>query len=148
MTPLDYACVNDTLCLGSYPPAGHALALHGFDLLLLCAEELQDRDTFDHPGVEVWHCGFEDGPLTPAIIDAVNDLADDVAEQWKQGRAILITCRAGINRSALVTALAYRRITGSSGAQAMAAVRAVRPGALINPFFSRYLARLPAIGRP
>lgn len=147
MTKLDFACVNDTLCLGSYPPPGNTLARNGFDLLLLCAEELQERDTSDYPGVEVWHCGFEDGLLTPALVSAVNDLVADVAEQWQQGRSILITCRAGINRSALVTALAYRRITGSSGAQAMAAVRAVRAGALINPFFSRYLSRLPSLGR-
>lgn len=145
MTTLDYACVLPSLCVGSYPPAGTALAREGFDVLLLCAEELQGRDGSDYPGVEVWHCGFEDATLNPALIEAVNNVADDVAFQVQQGAKVLVTCRAGINRSALVTALALRRLTGVSGKDAMAQVRAARFGALINPFFSRYLSRLPAL---
>lgn len=139
---LDFSCVLDRLCIGSAPAKGHQVHAAGFDLLLLCAAELQDASSHDFPGVEVWHCGYEDGPLDPELVDMLAVLSADVADAWAKGRSILVTCALGKNRSSLVVALAYRLITGVSGHDAARDVRAARPGALFNPAFARYLDEL------
>lgn len=141
---LDHACLLPRLCLGSAPPSGDAVAREGFQILLLCAAELQTATPEDFPGVDLWHCGFEDAPLSRETFAALESLAEAVVDEWSRGRSILITCALGLNRSALVAALAYRLLSGTTGAAAAQRVREVRPGALFNPSFARYLDELPA----
>jgi len=69
--------------------------------------------------------------------------ADRVAAHLAAGRRVGVFCRAGRNRSGLVAALAIRRLTGWTGAQAMQRVKQLRPFALTNEHFARYLASLP-----
>jgi protein-tyrosine phosphatase len=65
-----------------------------------------------------------------------------VADLIGTNHRVLVHCRMGFNRSVLViaTALTY---TGLSGSEALAHLRARRPGALFNEVFARHVAGLP-----
>lgn len=66
-----------------------------------------------------------------------------VADLVASDHRVLVHCRMGLNRSALViaTALTY---FGVSGAHALAMLRDRRPGALFNEAFANHVAALPA----
>lgn len=87
-----------------------------------------------------WH--FEDGELFPqrlmALASFITDLVDD-------GETVLIHCAAGVNRSGLVSALVVRELTGCSGLSARIQVQTMRPGALINPTYRKFLDDLPML---
>jgi protein-tyrosine phosphatase len=74
-----------------------------------------------------------------AKIEALGRL---VADLVCAGHRVLVHCRMGFNRSALViaTALTYM---GLSGRQAIADLRLRRPGALFNEVFAAHVAALP-----
>jgi hypothetical protein len=145
---MNYSCLLPRLCVGPFPPQGRTVADEGFDLLLLCAAELQEAGQHDYPGVEIWHCGYDDGPLSTELASILESLALDVAHAWNAGRRILITCALGLNRSVLVAALAYRWLSGCSGKHALEVARAARAGSLYNPSFARYLEELPPVSPP
>jgi Dual specificity phosphatase, catalytic domain len=65
-----------------------------------------------------------------------------VADLVGAGHRVLVHCRMGFNRSALViaTALTY---TGLSGQEALEDLRRRRPGALFNEVFAAHVAALP-----
>jgi len=65
-----------------------------------------------------------------------------VADLVSAGHRVLVHCRMGFNRSALViaTALTYM---GLSGRQAMEDLRRRRPGALFNEAFAAHVEALP-----
>ena len=71
--------------------------------------------------------------------------SDAVATCLRRGERVLVTCQAGINRSALVAGLAMVKAYGYAGDQALRAVRANRRNAthvaLCNPTFAEYLQR-------
>jgi protein-tyrosine phosphatase len=75
-----------------------------------------------------------------AKIEALGRL---VADLVCAGHRVLVHCRMGFNRSALViaTALTYM---GLSGREAIADLRLRRPGALFNEVFAAHVAALPA----
>jgi protein-tyrosine phosphatase len=54
---------------------------------------------------------------------------------------VLSHCTSGFNRSALVAGLILTEL-GATGAEALARIRARRPGALFNETFADYLASL------
>ena len=61
---------------------------------------------------------------------------------------VLVHCRMGYNRSALVVGIALTYL-GRSGTEAMDHLRSIRPGALFNDTFAAYLEDLPvAHARP
>jgi hypothetical protein len=62
----------------------------------------------------------------------------------RDGHTVLTHCTAGYNRSALVAGLILTEL-GMSGAEAVARIRARRPGALFNDKFAAYLASLAAV---
>ena len=66
-----------------------------------------------------------------------------VAELVRTGHVVLVHCRMGFNRSNLVIATALTYL-GMSGAQALAHLQKVRPGALYNENFARYVCGLEA----
>ncbi len=74
-----------------------------------------------------------------AKIEALGRL---VADLVVAGHRVLVHCRMGFNRSALVlaTALTYM---GLSGAQALHDLRRRRPGALFNEVFAAHVLSLP-----
>jgi protein-tyrosine phosphatase len=75
-----------------------------------------------------------------AKIEALGRL---VADLVCAGHRVLVHCRMGFNRSALViaTALTYM---GLSGREAIADLRLRRPGALFNEVFAAHVMALPA----
>ncbi len=74
-----------------------------------------------------------------AQIEALGRL---VADLVSAGHRVLVHCRMGLNRSALViaTALTYM---GLSGHDALADLRRRRPGSLFNEAFAAYVDTLP-----
>jgi hypothetical protein len=138
---IDANRVGERLYIGSYPPRGGALRSAGFDVLVLCAEELQGGQ-FD--GVGVLRCPLDDADLTQVEWDRARSAARRVAMFVQGGGRCLVTCAAGRNRSGLVTALAVHELTGWPGALCVELVRKsrTRADALTNLTFVAALRRL------
>lgn len=141
---LDFDYIVPRIGQGSLPPPGRTVARHGFDLLVLCAEELQmPAELFD--GVRVLHVPLYDTRLTQEQWTLASQTAKHVALHMRakpQSKA-LITCAAGRNRSGLVTAIALHLLTGQSGLTCARHVQGRRQNALTNGSFVEALRRLP-----
>jgi protein-tyrosine phosphatase len=79
----------------------------GFGVLVLCADDYQPPASL-FPGVQVIHAPLDDSdirqrPQDEAIARAA---AKRVADAMRTGGEVLVTCRAGRNRSGLVAGLA------------------------------------------
>ena len=79
---------------------------------------------------------IDDGKLPN--LDRLHAVADLVAFLMGQGHRVLSHCGMGLNRSALVAGLALVR-QGMPAEEALALIRARRPGALYNEAFARHL---------
>jgi protein-tyrosine phosphatase len=91
----------------------------------------------------VIYCPFDDSRERPSKEerDQIIATAKLVVDALRNGQHVLVTCRAGLNRSGLVTALSLMML-GDSAVQAIARVRAARgESALSNPTFVRALYR-------
>lgn len=134
----DASVVTPRVWVGSYGSALFCDATRGVGLIVLLA-----GGDFEAPdGVDVFYRPFAD-EASHAAIFAAKDAAHKV-ERWllaHQGVA-LVTCAAGINRSAFVAALVVRNCAKITGKDAMAIVRRARPGTLTNTAFARYLEGL------
>ena len=140
---LDANRVGKGLWIGSRPTTGSAVARAGFDVLVLCAEEIQPRSR-EFPGVFVVHAGIGDGVPSELELDTASWAARGIARAVSDGQRVLVTCHMGLNRSGLVTALALHALTGQSGRDCVRQVQRARRGALFNPHFRRLLERVPA----
>lgn len=122
----------------------------GFDLLILCAEELQ-TPSHRFPGVHVYFSPLDDHPagLTEQERKRAWKAARAVADAVVSGKQTLVTCAMGRNRSGYVTAVALWMLTGMAGSDVVALIQDARPESLSNKAFVRDLARLPnqAFGR-
>jgi hypothetical protein len=136
---IDATHLTKGLWIGSKPEIGRVVGGAGFDLLVLCAEEYQPP-SWDFPGVKVIHAPFDDNDIgpTPTEKDIAKKAAKKVAAALREGSNILVTCYAGINRSAYVTGLALVEI-GYEPVQAIALIKQQRPGALSNRFFEKII---------
>jgi hypothetical protein len=107
-----------------------------FDLVL----SLYQRDGHGPPpGVEHHFAEMPDGPLTDAQIAEAERFAGLAAEAVRAGRATLVRCHAGQNRSGLVVAQTLLEL-GMDLPAAIALIRQRRsPGALSNKLFVQYL---------
>ncbi len=87
----------------------------------------------------VYHPIRDEELPNPVQIEALGRLVADLVDA---GHRVLVHCRMGFNRSALViaTALTYM---GLSGHQALADLRRRRPGALFNEVFAAHVEALP-----
>ena len=82
----------------------------------------------------------DDGlPCLPKL-EALGRLVADLVHSEHR---VLVHCRMGLNRSALVIATALTYL-GYSGEAALAHVQGVRPGALYNDTFADHVRTLPA----
>jgi hypothetical protein len=145
--PLDASRIASRLYLGSAPRSGHGLALGGFHVLVLCAQEFQPAaESF--PGLTVVHAGIDDAHLTDEEGRTATDAAHFVAKFWRDGARVLVTCRQGRNRSGLVMALALHELAGMSGRHAVQRVKSARKDALTNDSFVAALERVPARAAP
>src|SRR5262245_15058087 len=134
---------------GSKPRTGSRLAKAGFDVVVFCAREYQPSGTY-FPGVQVLHAPNEDDPLYPISKQELQTAvmtATRLHELLDNGKKILVTCMAGINRSGLVVALTLHKAFGYSGRTCIDIVREsriVNDGlALRNPQFVDALMKLP-----
>jgi protein-tyrosine phosphatase len=136
---LDASNVATRLWVGGRPPFERDLP--GFDLLVLCARELQpDRIAFHGT---VIRCPLRDDMLDhPELTRAVLS-ARAVGDALIAGKRALVTCSAGLNRSALVASLALTRVTRMTPDQIIAQIRQRRsPNALFNTYFQDVIRRL------
>lgn len=120
----------------------------GFDVLVLCAAEIQPMLPA-YAGLRVLRCPLLDDPTRPlpeADWQRAVECAREVALLVRLGKRALVTCQAGLNRSGLVMALALHMLTGSGGSGAVDHIRKQRgPNALCNPqFVNRLLPLRPA----
>jgi protein-tyrosine phosphatase len=137
----DASQIAPRLYQGSAPPPGNELRQRGFDVLVLCAEEIQPSPVY-FPSITVIHAPMDDGMFIPESV--AHPAAMKVSRALHSGKRVLVTCAMGLNRSGLVTALSLWYALGLSGQACVEAVRAGRRGALFNSDFARYLKQLPA----
>jgi len=136
---------------GAVPDFGPAVAQAGFDVLVLTASEHQ-RSPVYYPDVKVIQAPNDDSvgrPLTPHKLRTAARTAVEVARDVQQGKRVLVTCAAGMNRSGFVVALALHLLYGMSGEMAIQWVRFKRRRghdgyrSLSNGEFNEVLRRLP-----
>ena len=126
------------LYVGSKPAHGR----HPYDVIVLAAEEYQPHAA-RFPGAHVIHVPLDDAPwrqMRPdEIADAVRTGAA-VAQHLRAVRRVLVSCAMGLNRSALVAALAMHDVHGMGADEIVARIRRARgEWALSNPNFEKLL---------
>ena len=134
----DASEVAPGLFVGSKPAHGR----HAIDVIVLAAEEYQPHAT-RFPGTEVIHVPLEDvswRPMRDDEIAAAVTTGNRVARRLRAGRRVLASCAMGLNRSALIAAIAMREVYGMSADEIITRIRRARgPWALSNPNFERLL---------
>ena len=131
--------VAPNLFVGSKPPPGRHACV---DAIVLAAMEHQPTaDQF--PGAEVLYAPLDDDPSRPMREDEIaiaTKAAGRVARRLRGGRRVLVTCAAGLNRSAIIAALAMHDVFGMTADEIIARLRRARGSwALSNPNFERLL---------
>ena len=86
---------------------------------------------------------FEDDDRVLPSLAKLRAIAQLAASLMREGHTVLSHCTGGFNRSGLVAGLILTEL-GLSGAEALARIRAKRPGALYNGAFADYLASVKA----
>jgi protein-tyrosine phosphatase len=136
---LDINKVANGLYQGAWPPFGDQLAKCGFDILVLCAKENQYEELYH--GMHVILAPGDDD-LRPErmkhYLPAWKTAAEQVAQHVKNGKTVLVTCMAGLNRSGMVTAMALYLLTGWSGSDVVNHIQMCRK-ALCNNTFASWL---------
>lgn len=131
--------VAPNLFVGSKPlPGPH----QDIDVIVLAAQEYQpSSDRFSD--TEVIHAPIDDDPnrpMTPREIEIAVRAGKHVARRLREGRRVLATCMMGLNRSALIAALAMNEVWGMSPDEAIARLRGARGSfSMSNPNFERLL---------
>ena len=137
--------VHPRLWQGGFPREPDKLKTMGIDAIVLAAQELQPEKGESFYGLEIICAPMDDdGASPPSLVEWQRALlaAKRVIELHRDGKTVLVTCRMGLNRSGLVSALAIRRLTGVSGRVAAEQVREYRDGALSNHGFFVVLSKL------
>lgn len=145
---LDYDWIADGVAQGSYPEPPRSVFDNGFDVLVLCASDLQARSLKAPSNKRVMRVPMKDDiyrPVSPEVARAAHTAAQDLAREVMRGRRVLITCAQGLNRSALVTGLTLMYLMPTiSGRQVVQIIRQRRKHPppdypLMNPMFSQFL---------
>lgn len=110
------------------------------DALVLCAEEFQPTDSYlEASRVEVMRVPLGDvnEPMTPADFARILAVSKKVANRLDEGKRVVVTCLAGLNRSCLIAGMAMRTI-GMGGDDVVRNLRAARGDkGLCNESFER-----------
>lgn len=131
-TPLDAHRVFERLWVGGKPPFDRTL--EHFDVLVLCAAELQPTELAFRG--RVIRPRLHDHRPTDAEVHRAITSGTLVADELAAGKRVLVTCRAGLNRSALVAGLALIHRTRMKADAVILLIRAARgPSALFNEHF-------------
>jgi len=108
------------------------------DVLVLCAKQNQ-LPGCQKEGLEILRVPLTDDVLTHSELVRALAAGDKVAARLKEGKRVMSTCMAGINRSALIAGLAMRK-RGSSYKTTLETIRDARgPEALFNDYFRKVL---------
>jgi len=143
--PYDSTVISPRLWIGAAPPMDKDLP--GVKLLVLCAAGIQPEKLAFRG--EVLRCPIPDAKLDVSQTRAVMQAAVAVAKSIVQGERVLVTCRLGLNRSALIVALALHQLTTMSGAEIVEHIRRQRgPAALTNQHFVAIINSVVGDGRP
>jgi protein-tyrosine phosphatase len=133
---LDASNIVPRLWVGGVPPFDRDMP--AFDVLVLCARELQPECSLFH-GLVI-RCPIPDDALTTAEVSRTLTAARMVSDALLSGKRVLVTCAAGINRSVLVASLALHRITRMGSGDLIRIMRTRRhPNALYNRNFQDLL---------
>jgi hypothetical protein len=99
------------LWIGSKPPRGTVLHDAGFALCVFCAEEIQAKNKNEYPGISVLNAPLDDHEPTDREKMIAVSAAKFVSNWIKENKGrVLVTCRMGLNRSGLVSALAWKML--------------------------------------
>lgn len=127
------------LYVGSKPPPGRYA---GIDTIVLAAVEYQPPAAL-FPDTRVVHVPLNDDPTRPLHVDEIalaTKAAARVACLLRAGRRALVTCAMGLNRSALIAALAMHEVHGMGANEIIGRLRRARGSwALSNPNFERLI---------
>lgn len=142
---LDATCVYKRLWIGAAPPVDCDLPT--FDVLVLCAQEFQPAQLGF--GRRLIRVPMPDARLTDPELRRALQGGQLVGRELAAGRRVLVTCRAGLNRSALVAALALGVMTRAKASEVIEVIRARRGAqALGNPHFVEVINRFVGARRP
>ncbi len=135
---------------GGFPLVPMTVAASGFDMIVLCAEELQpDKVPCNFSGCVVVCAPLDDTDepdKVPGIVEAAANAANVVVDALGRGQRVLVTCAKGRNRSGLVVALVLVAHLRISGREARERVQTLRPNALTNGAFAAFLDKVPPGG--
>lgn len=131
------ACqIAGNLFIGSAPPVGCDIDQH-FDVVVLCASEYQpSAECF--PSSEVIHLPFDDEPVafSKKLQTDIHSCCEYLSNCLGNGKRVLVTCLAGLNRSALICGLLLLNDHRLSSTDCVNHIRSIRgPRALSNPYF-------------
>lgn len=137
-TPLDASNIVRRLWVGGQPPLDRDLP--EFDVLVLCAEEIQpERLGFARKIVRV---PLPDATLSTDELRRALAGGRAIAQALTSGQRVLVTCHDGWNRSALVAGLGLGLVTRFPSSQIITMMRVRRsPNALSNKHFCEVLYR-------
>lgn len=147
----DASNVAPKLWIGAKPPADRTYP--GVDVIVLCAAEYQPEQLPHFKG-RIVRCPIPDDALSSAETHRVLMAAREVERALRAGQRVLVTCQMGINRSALVAAIALSRLSvrrapsgkivaRASADEVIALLRRKRDArCLYNPHFRALLAKL------
>jgi len=137
-TALDASNITKRLWVGGRPPTDRDLP--AFDTLVLCAREIQP-DALDF-GRQVVRVPLPDALLSSDETRRALVGARSTAEALTAGKRVLVTCAAGLNRSALIASLALGFVTRMKPAEIVELMRRQRSEhALHNPHFVEIIRR-------
>lgn len=143
---LDAVEIAPFLYQGSAPARGTHLSECGFHTVVLCASEFQPAASTFH-GVDVIHAPNDDNssrtPTREELQIAIR-AARQVTQRVRDGKHVLVTCMAGLNRSGLVSAITLHGLFGWNGEMCVKHVQSKRDYALCNHQFVKVLSTLRA----
>jgi len=139
-----YNFITDNVAQGSFPALKSAgEAFKHADILVLCAEEHQERSMKAPPGKTIIRLGFDDDiyrPIPPEAGKIFHAHAQQLGKLALSGRKIMITCAMGLNRSGLITALTLMHGYRMRPSEAIKLIRGRRSkDCLCNPMFEQWL---------
>jgi hypothetical protein len=141
-----YNLIEDGLAMGCAIRGDQEEVFVEFDILVMCAGEWQPHVTLPEDKVKrVVRVPYDDSKydLPQSVLALLHKRADELAQEHRGGRKILITCLAGRNRSGLLTALVLMKRFDLSPEKAIGLIKDRRgPFALTNKIFTSYLLSL------
>lgn len=129
------------IAVSAMPKEKDLAQMDEFDWLVTLSKKRPPMIIQDNFGDNYRYCPIKDGRIRD--VEPLYHAMAIVARAASDGEDVLIHCLAGRNRSMLIAALAMRSMNGMSGEAAYQRIMELRPNALHNVFFERFLRALP-----